>query len=150
MRVPPPHLTQGLKHAELTEQIIRVFYDVYNELGYGFAESVYQNAFAVALKTAGLDVEREFAIPVYFRHHVVGQFRADLTVGGRVIVETKTCRVLDSSHEAQLLNYLRATEMEVGLLFNFGPRPQFRRLLFDNDRKRIRENPCLSVAEVLQ
>ena len=91
----------SLKHSDRTDKIIGVFYDVYNELGYGFLESTYAEAFALAL-----------------------------------------------THEAQLLHYLRATEIEVGLLLNFGLRPQFRRLLFDNDRKKIRENPCKSVARV--
>ena len=136
----------GLKHEELTERIIGVFYDVYNELGYGFLESVYRDAMVIALQEAGLKNQREVPVKVAFRGHSVGEFRADLLVEGVVLLELKTARALDKSHEAQLLHYLRSTQIEVGLLLNFGQRPQFRRLLFDNERKKIRENPCESVA----
>ena len=138
----------GLMHEELTEKIIGVFYDVYNELGYGFLESVYEESLAIALSEAGLDVERQLPVPVWFRGQNVGQFRADIVVSASVLVELKSARTLEAVHEAQLLHYLRSTEIEVGLLLNFGPRPQFRRLLFDNERKKIRVNPCKSVAGV--
>jgi GxxExxY protein len=138
-----------LKHAELTQQIIGVFYDVYNELGYGFLESTYAEAMVVALAQSGLAVVREVPVPVWFRGQKVGQYFADLLVDNAVLLELKAARNLESAHEAQLLHYLRATEIEVGLLLNFGLRPQFRRLLFDNERKKIRENPCESVAKVL-
>jgi len=142
----------GLKHAELTDKIIGVYYDVYNELGYGFLESVYEESMATALREAGLRVERQVAVPVLFRGHQVGDFRADLLVEHKIILELKAARTLDRSHEAQLLHYLRATEIEIGLLLNFGekPQPQFRRLLFDNQRKKIRAHPCESVAGVGQ
>lgn len=140
----------ALKHAALTEKIIGVFYDVYNELGYGFLESVYEVSLALALAQAGLVVERQVAIPVWFRGQKVGEFRADLRVNQTVLLELKCSRVLDVAHEAQLLHYLRATEVEVGLLLNFGEKPQFKRLIFDNARKRIRVNPCESVAEALK
>jgi GxxExxY protein len=138
----------GLKHAELTEKIIGVFYDVYNELGYGFLESVYEESLAIALSGAGLSFERQVPVPVWFRGQNVGQFRADIVVAASVLLEMKSAGVLEPAHEAQLLHYLRSTKIEIGLLLNFGPRPQFRRLLFDNERKKIRENPCTSVAEV--
>jgi GxxExxY protein len=144
MTTPPP----GLKHSELTEKIIGVFYDVYNELGHGFLESTYAEALVVTLEESGLTTAREVPVPVWFRGRRVGQYYADLIVDGVVLIELKAARALDSAHEAQLLHYLRATEVEVGLLLNFGLRPQFRRLLFDNDRKKIRENPCESVAKV--
>ena len=137
----------GLKHGDLTEQIIGVFYGVYNELGYGFLESVYRESMRVALTEAALRVGVEVAIPVSFKGHLVGQFKADMLVENSVLLELKCARLLDRSHEAQLLHYLKATDIEVGLLLNFGIRPQFRRLLFDNERKKIRENPCQSVAE---
>jgi GxxExxY protein len=137
-----------LKHSELTERIIGIFYDVYNELGHGFLESTYAEAMVVALEEAGLKVAREVGVPVWFRGRKVGQYFADLLVNNAVLLELKTARTLESAHEAQLLHYLRATDIEVGLLLNFGTRPQFRRLLFDNQRKKIRENPCESVAEV--
>jgi GxxExxY protein len=138
----------GLKHSELTGKIIGVFYDVYNELGYGFLESTYAEALLVALEDSGLRTAREVPVPVWFRGRKVGQYYADLIVEDIVLLELKAARSLESAHEAQLLHYLRATEVEVGLLLNFGLRPQFRRLLFDNERKKIRENPCESVAKV--
>jgi len=138
----------GLKHAGLTEQIIGVFYDVYNELGYGFLESVYEESLVIALRESGLGVERQLSIPVWFRGHEVGKFRGDILVEGTVLLELKNARILEAAHEAQLLHYLKSTEIEVGLLLNFGSRPQFRRLLFDNPRKKIRVNPCESVAKV--
>jgi len=121
-----------MKHASLTEQIIGVFFDVYNELGSGFLESVYVKALSVALQQAGLLIRREMPLLVVFRGKTVGSFRADLLVNELVILEVKACNRLQPLHEAQLLNYLRATDIEVGLLLNFGPRPQFRRFLLDN------------------
>jgi len=125
----------GLKHSDITQRIIGVFFEVYNELGPGFLESVYVQSLAIALLQAGLAFDRERPLTVRFRGEVVGQFRADLIVGGVVLVEAKACSKLHPLHEAQTLNYLRATSLEVGLLVNFGPRPQFRRLVFDNPRK---------------
>jgi GxxExxY protein len=141
-------LRTNLKHSELTAQIIRVFYDVYNELGHGFLESTYSGAMVVALEEAGLKASREFFVPVWFRGRRVGQYFADFVVDNTILLELKAARSLEPAHEAQLLHYLRATNIEVGLLLNFGLRPQFRRLLFDNERKKIRENPYESVAKV--
>jgi GxxExxY protein len=138
----------ALKNSELTEKIIGVFYDVYNELGHGFLESTYAEALTLALEELGLGIAREVPVPVWFRGRKVGQYYADLIVDGVVLLDLKAARTLESAHEAQLLHYLRATEVKVGLLLNFGLRPQFRRLLFGNARKKIRENPCESVAEV--
>ena len=138
----------GLKHSELTDKIIGVFYDVYNELGHGFLQSTYAEALAMALKESGVSVVREVPVPVWFRRRKIGQYYADVMVEGLVLLELKASRTLETAHEAQLLHYLRATEVEVGLLLNFGIRPQFRRLLFDNERKKIRENPCESVANI--
>ncbi|MGH9580633.1 MAG: GxxExxY protein [Terriglobales bacterium] len=129
-----------LKHRELTDKIIGVFYDVYNELGHGFLESVYQGAMEIALKDAGLRVDREVAIPVWFRKRDVGNFKADLLVEGCVLLELKAAQAIDRAHEAQIMNYLRATEIEVGLLLNFGPKPQFKRFVFEKERK-IRVHP---------
>jgi GxxExxY protein len=140
--------TVGLKYAELTETIIGIFYDVYNELGYGFLESVYEESLVIAFRDAGLCLERQLAIPVWFRGHEVGRFRGDILVEGKILLELKSTRILEAAHEAQLLHYLKSTEIEVGLLLNFGSRPQFRRLFFDNPRKKIRANPCESVAGV--
>jgi GxxExxY protein len=137
-----------LKHVDVTEKIIGIFYDVYNELGYGFLECVYEESLVIALRQAGLAVSRQIPLPVWFRGHKVGEFRADLLVENNVLVELKSARSLDNTHEAQLLHYLKSTEVEVGMLLNFGARPQFRRLLFDNERKKIRGNQWESVAGV--
>ena len=138
----------GLKHEQLTEKVIGIFYDVYNELGYGFLESVYEESMVIALREAGLLVDRQVPVPVWFRDHRVGEFRADLLVDKIVLLELKCARLLEPAHEAQLLHYLKSTAIEIGLLLNFGSRPQFRRFLFDNERKKIRVNPCESVAGV--
>ena len=130
---------RGLKHRELTEKIIGVFYEVYNEMGHGFLESVYEGAMGVALPQAGLKLERQVPLRVMFRGAVVGDFRADLLVENAVLLELKAAREIEPVHEAQLLNYLRATQIEVGLLFNFGPKPQFKRLVFENSRKETRQ-----------
>jgi len=142
--------TRGLKHKELTETIIGVFFEVYNELGHGFLESVYEKAFEVALASKGLDVRRQIQVSVWFRGQKVGDFVADVLVNQSVLLELKAARALDSSHEAQLLNYLRATEIEVGLLFNFGIKPEFRRLAFDNSRKHVRQIREISIAALLK
>lgn len=141
--------SRGLKHFEVTEKIIGVFYEVYNELGHGFIESVYENALAIALAGHRIGFQPQIAIPVWFHQQQVGDFRGDLLVDNKVIVELKVGRAIESAWEKQLLNYLRATEVEVGLLLNFGPAPQFKRMVFDNGRKRIRVNPCESAEENL-
>lgn len=123
-------------HRELTEKIIGVFYDVYNELGHGFLESVYETAMMIALTDRSLRVEQQVEVPVWFRGGQIGTFYADLLVEGVVIVELKAVRSIDPSHEAQLLHYLRATEIELGLLLNFGVRPEIKRKIYDNPRKK--------------
>ena len=133
---------KGLKHQKLTGRIIRVFLDVYNELGAGFLESVYVEALTLALGQVGLAFEREMPFDVRFRGKVIGHFRADLVVGGTVLVEAKACPSLHQTHSAQVLNYLRATVLEVGLLLNFGPRPHIKRLVFDNSRKMDFKDAC--------
>jgi GxxExxY protein len=135
------------KHSELTDKILNVFYDVHNELGFGFLESVYQKSMVIALQDSGLAVASEIAIPVWFRNHNVGDFRADLVVNEAVLLELKSVRALETVHESQTLNYLRATELEIALLLNFGPRPQVRRLAFANDRKKISVNQRSSAAK---
>lgn len=139
---------RSFKHGELTEKIIGIFYDVYNELGSGFLEAVYRDAMLIALRQAGLNAEKEVAVPVWFRGFQIGEYRADLVVEGKVILELKAARAIDAKHEAQLLHYLRATEIEVGLLLNFGAKPEFKRHAFDNDRKQIRVHPRPSAAEI--
>jgi GxxExxY protein len=132
--------TAALKHSATTDAIIGAFYEVYNELGHGFLETVYREAMAFVLTQRGLVVEREKPVTVKFRNTTVGVFRADLLVDNAVIVELKCARTLDSVHEEQLLNYLKATQFEVGLRLNFGTRPQFRRMLLDNARKQAPRN----------
>ena len=119
------------KHSETTEKIIGAAYDVYNILGFGFMEKVYENALALELKERGLHVVQQQPIPVLYRGHVVGDYAADLVVDGRVIVEVKAVSSLSKVHEVQLVNYLKATEIEVGLLMNFGTELEFKRRIFD-------------------
>ena len=120
-----------LLESELTDQVIGVFYSVYNELGHGFLESVYENAFAAALRESGLQVVQQAPIDVRFRNTIVGEFKADILIEGRLIIELKAVSQLSPIHEVQLVNYLKATGIPVGLLFNFGPKPQFKRRIFE-------------------
>jgi GxxExxY protein len=127
---------ENYKHQELTQVIIQVFYEVYNELGHGFLESVYQEAMLIALRQKGMTVEAQRPLPVWFRGGKIGDFRPDLIVGDAVVVELKAARALEPVHEAQLLNYLRASDLEVGLLLNFGPAPKIKRMVFANEKKK--------------
>lgn len=121
---------------ELTGRIINAFYKVYNTLGFGFIESVYHNAMTVEIVRSGLSVEVEKPIAVFYGADIIGKFEADLVVEQRVIVELKAKEKLHPAHEAQLTNYLRATDVEIGLLFNFGRVAEFKRKLFENEYKR--------------
>jgi GxxExxY protein len=123
------------KHTEITELSLKAFYKVYNTLGYGFLEKVYRNAMAIELRKLGLEVILEARIEVYYDGELVGEYYADLLVAGAVLVELKAVQKLAEEHEAQLLNYLKATPYEVGLLLNFGPKPEVKRKAFDNSRK---------------
>lgn len=121
---------------EITGRIISAFYKVYNTLGYGFIERLYHNAMIIEIVQSGLSVEVEKPIAVYYGPNLIGNFEADLVVERRVIVELKAAEGLHPAHEAQLLNYLRATEIEIGLLFNFGRSAEFKRKLLQNEYKR--------------
>ena len=123
--------------AGVTRRVIGAFYEVYNELGFGFLESVYQEAMAIALADAGMRCEREPLVSVVFRGRSVGEFRPDLVVDSAVVVELKVVRTLAAAHNVQVINYLRATRFEVGLLLNFGPTAQVRRFVVSNARKRV-------------
>jgi len=124
-------------HEEITGAIIESFYAVYNALGYGFLEKVYENAMAHELRKRGFTVQHQMPIQVYYDGLMVGEYFADLVVDGKVIVELKAADGLRPEFEAQLLNYLRATEIEVGLVLNFGLQPDFMRRIFTNDRKKM-------------
>jgi len=126
---------QDLKHRDVTDRILQAFYAVYHALGYGFLEKVYENAMAIELSKMGLQVAKQLPITVYYDGQVVGEYYADLVVQGLIIVELKAAQSLADEHEAQLLNYLKATTYEVGLVLNFGPQPQFKRKVYDNSRK---------------
>jgi len=127
-----------LKHKEITDIILRSFYDVYNELGHGFLESVYENAMQIVMEGFGLSVEKQKGISVCFRGTVVGQLMPDVIVNNSVIIEIKAVENILPIHEAQLMHYLKATNIEVGILLNFGKSPEFRRFAYDNLRKCIK------------
>ena len=132
-----------LVHEDLTREIISAFYEVYNTLGYGFLESVYARALFSELARRGLHVQREVMIDVFYKGECVGSFRADMLVEGRVVVEYKASTWLVEADRNQLLNYLRSSCLEVGLLLHFGPRPRFRRVVAENAR---RSNPVVSAS----
>ena len=125
---------RGLPHRAVTDRVLGAFFEVYNELGVGFLVSVYEGALAVVLRGCGLRVVRQPPIVVRYRGVVLGEYRPDLVVEDAVIVELKAARAIEAAHEAQLLNYLRSSDLEVGLLLNFGPKPSFRRFGFANVR----------------
>ena len=128
------------KYKELTDRIIQAFYCVYNELGFGFLENVYQNALYYELQNRGFIVEPQKAIDVYYQTQLVGKYKADLVVDDLIILELKAVDYLLEEHELQLINYLKATDKEVGLLLNFGMKPEIRRKAFDNTRKNPRKS----------
>ena len=131
-----------LLHKELTDGILKAFYDVYNRLGYGFAERVYENSFVHELRKRGYLVAQQYPITVWYDGLPVGEFFADVVVNEKVILELKAAESIIPEHEAQLLNYLKATHIEVGLLLNFGPEPEFRRRVFEEARK----HPAVAIA----
>lgn len=124
---PPPE--------EITDAILAAFYDVHGDLKHGYLESVYRRAMLVALRHLGVRAAAEVPVTVLFRGVEVGRFRVDLVVEETVAVELKAARAIERAHEAQLLNLLRSTRLEVGLLLNFGPKPEFRRRAYANTRK---------------
>jgi len=122
---------------KLTEIIIKAFYNVYNELGFGFLENVYQNALYLELLNNQLKVEAQKVIKVYYKKNIVGNYKADLIVNDVIILELKAVECLVEEHELQLINYLKASNLEIGLLLNFGKKPEIRRKIFTNDRKNL-------------
>lgn len=123
------------KHSDLSDKIIKIFYEIHNELGYGFNEKVYQKAFGIALREIGLKVDEQISIKVYFRGQVVGEYFADMIVNDLILIELKAVEHIIAEHEAQLLNYLKSTEIEVGYVMNFGKSAEFKRKVLDNNRK---------------
>ena len=126
---------QDFKYKELTEKIIEIFYRVYNKLGYGFLEKVYEKAMMIEFKKENISAVSQSAIKVLYEGEIVGEYFADILILGKIIVEIKAVKNIAEEHEAQLLNYLKATDIEVGLLLNYGPKPNFKRKAFDNLRK---------------
>jgi GxxExxY protein len=124
-----------LLHEDVTDKIISAFYKVYNRLGSGFLEKVYENALYFELFEMGFRVEQQKPVKVYYGSHPVGEYFADLVINDAVIIEAKAAEAIKPAHEAQLYNYLKATEIEVGMLLNFGAKPEFRRKYLSNDRK---------------
>jgi GxxExxY protein len=130
-----------LLHAEITDLIIRAYWEVLNELGFGYLESVIQRALKIAMEAHGLTVNTEVPLSVWFRGVCVGTFRADLLVNGVVLVEIKLGASITSKHVTQTLNYLRATDVEVAVILLFGPTGEIKRLVYRNDRKTVRPQP---------
>jgi len=126
---------QDFKYKELTEKIIEIFYKVYNKLSYGFLEKIYENAMMIEFKKTNIPVVAQSPIEVYYDNEIIGEYSADILVDNKVIIEIKATKSLGESSEAQLLNYLKATKIEVGLLLNFGPRAEVKRKAFDNKNK---------------
>lgn len=124
-------------HENITKKIIEAYYKVYNSLGYGFLEKVYENALKIELKRTNLRVDQQKNVKVFYNEFEVGDYFADLIVEDLVIVELKAAESLCEEHEAQLINYLKATNLEVGLLLNFGKKAEFKRKVFSNDRKSV-------------
>ena len=122
-------------HGDLTDKIIKAFYKVYNTLGYGFLEKVYENAMYIELQKIGMNVERQQGVKVFYKQLEVGNYFADLIINEKVIIELKAAEAICQEHELQLVNYLKATKIEVGLLLNFGKNPEVRRKVFSNGRK---------------
>jgi GxxExxY protein len=130
----------SILHKEITDAIINSFYTVYNSLGHGFLEKVYENAMVHELIKRGLNVATQVPIKVYYDGQLVGEYFADLLVEKQVIIELKASENLCLEHEAQLLNYLKSTHIEIGLLLNFGSEPKFKRKIFTNNRKKLKQS----------
>ncbi len=130
-------MSENYKHSDITDLIIKAFYNVYNVLGYGFLEKVYENALFIELLNLGLEVKRQEPIKVFYLDKEVGTYFADIVVNDIVIIELKAAEAIVDAHEAQLTNYLRATNIEVGLLLNFGKQPQIKRKVFTNKIKSL-------------
>ena len=129
-------LKTNILEKELTNKIIKSFYNVYNKLGYGFLEKVYEKSLIIELTKQDIICESQKPIAVYYDDIKVGEYFADIIVEDRVIIELKAVESLKKEHEAQLYNYLKATNIEVGLLLNFGKEPKFKRMIYENKYKK--------------
>ena len=127
-------------HTNLTDKIIKCFYTVYNTLGFGFLEKVYENAMIIELQKAGMRAEKQKPIKVNYENKLVGEYFADIVVEDSIILELKAAEYIVEEHELQLVNYLKATELEIGLLLNFGKTPEIKRKIFTNDKKKLFDN----------
>jgi len=125
-----------LLYSDITDKVLKAFYVVYNRLGFGFLEKVYENAMLAELMERNIYCERQKPIKVYYKDKVVGEYFADIIVENKIIIELKAAEGLAEEHELQLINYLKATELEVGLLLNFGKQPVFKRKVFINIKKK--------------
>jgi GxxExxY protein len=133
-------MSDNYKHSDITGIIIKAFYNVYNQLGYGFLEKVYENALLIELKKLGLECVAQYPIKVFYDNLKVGFYIADIIVNNCVIVEIKAAETLCEEHEAQLTNYLKATDIEVGLLLNFGKKIEFKRKVFSTEFKNPKQS----------
>jgi GxxExxY protein len=132
---------ENYKHSEITELIIKAFYKVYNTLGYGFLEKVYENAMLIELKKMGLNAVAQPPVKVFYEGEQVGVYFADILVENKVMLELKTADGIAAENEAQLINYLKATDIEIGLVLNFGKKPQFKKKAFSNEFKESKDLP---------
>lgn len=130
------YIMNELLYKELTNRVLKCFYTVYNILGFGFLEKVYENALMIELHKQGIRAERQKPINVFYDSLQVGEYFADIIVEDNIIIELKAAEYLIEGHELQLINYLKATDKEIGLLLNFGKKPEFKRKIFTNDRKK--------------
>ncbi len=127
-------------YSELSDNIINCYYKVYNTLGFGFLEKIYQKSLEIELRKSGLIVESQYPIKVYYDNSIVGEYYADIFVESKIIVEIKAIEILVKESELQLINYLKSTNVEVGLLLNFGKKPEVKRKVYTNDKKNFEIN----------
>jgi GxxExxY protein len=133
-------MADNYKHSDITRLIIKTFFNVYNQLGYGFLEKVYENALLIELRKFGLECVAQYPIEVFYDCSKVGFYIADIVVNNCVIIEIKAAEAICEEHEAQLVNYLRATDIEVGLLLNFGKKADFKRKVFSDEYKNLNKS----------
>jgi GxxExxY protein len=133
-------MSDNYKHSDTTALIIKAFYSVYNQLGYGFLEKVYENAMLIELRKLGLHCIPQHPVEVFYDDIKVGFYIADIVVDNAVIIEIKACETICEEHEAQLTNYLKATDIEVGILVNFGKKPAFKRKVFSTVYKNLKKS----------